>query len=567
MSYTINKTDGSVLTEVVDGTVDQTATDLTLVGKNATSYGEFFNENFVHMLENFANTSQPNHPVTGQLWFDTTEGRLKVYDGNGFKVSGGTIVSNTVPGSITQGDIWIDSTTQQLYFNDGVSTILAGPGYTAQQGLSGYRVFDIVDTNAINHTVVGLYVAQTLIGIWSKDFFTPATPISGYTGNVEIGFNSSSFGGIKMHATATIAEKLLDSLGVERSAESFLSTTDDSQTTGTLTIQNATPLVIGPGLTGSAEFKISDYLFRINSNISGQDFAINSLNSSGLLSSLYIDATNQWVGIYNSTPTVTLDVGGDVRVQGDLVVEGSLTTINTFEVNIEEKLISLGKTPTPSNTTAQLGGILLEAGLDGDKTLLWDTGVGSEGAWVSSESFNIAAGKNYYINELPVIVSEDSSTFSLGPRVQSAPGLTSIGNLDVLHIANLKFGDTGTENVIAFDAVATNGDIVLVPKGTGSVNVSNAKIINLSDIDPLTADGTDASNKNYVDYAVSNAPLAISLDTTGLNDAGIASTYLQYVFPWGEHAENTICRVVATDTGVTTIKEFRLESNVWTIQA
>ena len=66
MSYIINKTDGSVLTEIVDGTIDQVSTDLTLIGKNSSAYGELFNENFVHILENFASTSSPSKPVLGQ---------------------------------------------------------------------------------------------------------------------------------------------------------------------------------------------------------------------------------------------------------------------------------------------------------------------------------------------------------------------------------------------------------------------------------------------------------------------------------------------------------------------
>jgi hypothetical protein len=145
MSYIINKTNGSVLTEIVDGTVDQTATDLTLIGKNASSYGEAFNENFVHMLENFANTSSPNNPIEGQLWYDTYENRLKVYNGTAWVVSGGSIVSASIPSSISQGDIWIDSLRKQLYFNiGGGETVLAGPAWSALQGITGFEVTDLL---------------------------------------------------------------------------------------------------------------------------------------------------------------------------------------------------------------------------------------------------------------------------------------------------------------------------------------------------------------------------------------------------------------------------------------
>ena len=84
MAYQINKTDGTVLTTVADGQIDQVSTDLTLIGKNYSGFGEALNENLVKMLENFSNASEPEHPIRGQLWFDTRDLKLKVYIGNQF---------------------------------------------------------------------------------------------------------------------------------------------------------------------------------------------------------------------------------------------------------------------------------------------------------------------------------------------------------------------------------------------------------------------------------------------------------------------------------------------------
>ena len=85
MSYVINKTNGIQLSEIIDGSIDQLSTNLTLVGRDYNNYGEFINENFVFLLENFANTSAPDKPLTGQLWFDTTSNKLRVYNGQSFQ--------------------------------------------------------------------------------------------------------------------------------------------------------------------------------------------------------------------------------------------------------------------------------------------------------------------------------------------------------------------------------------------------------------------------------------------------------------------------------------------------
>ena len=563
MSYIINKTDGSVLTEIVDGTIDQSATDLTLIGKNALSYGEAFNENFIKILENFSSTTTPSNPITGQLWYDTSESRLKIYNGSSFKVAGGTIVSGTAPSSITQGDIWIDSTRQQLYFNDGIATRLAGPQYTAAQGLSGFNVTDIVDINGLSNTVAMLYVGNTLLGIFSKSTFYPGTPIPGVgttsilingisttvSKQVVTGYTASESGGI-FKTTASIAQSLLAADGSLRTAESFLSGTVDSATSGTLSILNTTPLILGTGGTnGRTEIKVSSNSFQINSLTTNQTMQFNLYDSTGTLTpAFFVNGNSKYVGIYTSAPTKTLDVGGDARIRGSLTVEGNLTTVNTTNLQIADKLIEIGKSDTASNATANGGGINLDAGAGGDKTIIWDS-TGSN--WTSSEHWNIATGKVYKINASTVL--DASSVYST-----SAPNLTSVGTLTSLRVANLLIS---TDNVISYShTVNLNGNVVIQPKGTGTVDVTNSvggrsRITTVAE--PTT--DTDAATKYYVDSTVKNYNLATHLDTSGLTNSQIATNLITKIFPPAEHLLSTgpnvyaavVARVTCYDQGTT----------------
>ena len=79
MSYIINNSRGNVVAVVSDGTVNTTATDLYLVGRGLTDYGTYENENYVYLLENFANSTAPLQPILGQLWYDSTNDVLSAY--------------------------------------------------------------------------------------------------------------------------------------------------------------------------------------------------------------------------------------------------------------------------------------------------------------------------------------------------------------------------------------------------------------------------------------------------------------------------------------------------------
>lgn len=129
MPYTINKTTGDQVAVVADGTVDSTL-DIKLIGKNYAGYGEIQNENFVHLLENFANTNAPPKPMKGQIWYDSNISKLKFYDKNNkWRTTGGAEISNVEPTGLTTGDFWFNTDTNQLFAYDAthLKYVLIGP--------------------------------------------------------------------------------------------------------------------------------------------------------------------------------------------------------------------------------------------------------------------------------------------------------------------------------------------------------------------------------------------------------------------------------------------------------
>jgi len=170
MAYQVNRYDNTLITTVEDGTIDQT-TDIKLVGKNYAGYGEIQNENFLFLLENFSGANQPPRAVSGQVWFDSSANKLKFYDGNKFRTTGGSEISTSEPTGLTTGDFWWDTGNDQLYVYNGTAFVLIGP-QTAGDGVTQIQSRNIKDTLNVNHSVIVSVVDDEVIQVISADEFT-----------------------------------------------------------------------------------------------------------------------------------------------------------------------------------------------------------------------------------------------------------------------------------------------------------------------------------------------------------------------------------------------------------
>ena len=178
MAYTVNLTDGTVFAVVQDGTIN-TSSSVTLVGKNYAGYGEFLDENFIHMLENFSNSTAPGAPLVGQLWYDNTNFVLNVYNGTAWKGLASSTSSSTEPEGNVLGDLWFDTLNQQLKVYNGAAYIVVGPAYSSGQGVSGAVPLSIEDTGGNPHIVTGIYANNNLVSIFNPGSdFTPVAPYS-----------------------------------------------------------------------------------------------------------------------------------------------------------------------------------------------------------------------------------------------------------------------------------------------------------------------------------------------------------------------------------------------------
>jgi microcystin-dependent protein len=337
MTYNINFTNPSVdPLEVRDNVVNE-QTSLKFPGRNKTTYGQIIAENFLHLLENFASDTPPVNPVAGQLWYDTTDGvtQLKInVDGTptGWQQAGGLkkgVVEPTFDASLP-GDLFVNTSTQQLFLFSGATWILVGPKFSSGSK-TGAEPEIIYDTLEEPQTVVVQYVDGERVGIISKTTFTPKSLIDGFpiiNAGITLNLNYNKYYGVAEKASALL-------VGTSTvSAENFLRSDVTSNTNFPINVRSAEGVSIGENrqfglfLSGSSA--------TIANKTSGSNINVQVADISGVTKTVLTVDSQERVGINKRLPSEALDVNGNAQISGSLSItnnqESTTTTIGAFTV-------------------------------------------------------------------------------------------------------------------------------------------------------------------------------------------------------------------------------------------
>jgi hypothetical protein len=371
MAYKINNTFGTLLVTLPDGTIDTATTDLTLFGKGYAGFGEKLNENFVKVLENFNNTTAPVNKIQGQLWFDQTNKQINVYTGAKWKPVGSTTNSATSPTNAVQGDLWFDTANRQLYVYTGSFWTLIGPTTIAGSGVTQVVTETVQDNTGVFRSILKLVTQDTVVGVVSNLAFTPSSSEENGAALIAAGFTtvaqgiqlSSTVSNAKFRGTATDS----DALGGVAVAN-FLRSDQNDSTTGHLEIQNDNGLRIGAS---------ND----IEMTMSGDNFSIANVTEDGDISFKVNDG--------GATKTVMTMTGstGDIRITGNLTIDGDTVTSNTSTLTVEDNIIELNRNVSSAAGMPNYSGLKVNRGetssaTEQDLFWVWDETFADDGTTI-----------------------------------------------------------------------------------------------------------------------------------------------------------------------------------------
>ena len=233
-------------------------------------------------------------------------------------------------------------------------------------------------------------------------------------------------------------------------------------------------------------------------------------------------------------------ITGDMTVSGNLTINGTTTNINSTDLLVEDKNIILGDVATPSDATADGGGITLKGATD--KTFNW---IDATDSWTASENIDLAAGKTYKIGNTTI-----ANSTALGTGIV-ASSLTSVGTLSSLTLSGAASGITtlaaGNTTITGFANVSTSVNTASFTVGSSfianSTGITSTGFANVSTT--LAAGNTTITGFANVSTRVNSAILSVGsafiANSTGVTSTGFGK--------FDESVTSPILRVITLSGG------------------
>jgi hypothetical protein len=577
MPYNIILSNGDELIAggLLDNTADTANTSLVLVGKNYKGYGLFINQNFARLLENFARSTAPDAPLPGQIWYNSSTKRLNVNVSNtkgtldaNWKGIAGLTLSASTPTTQYTGELWYDSTNGQLKIYTGTEWRLIGPLSKLATGNTGAIPDTVTDAPPANtYVILKFFIDNVLVGIWSKEeaFFSD---VPGFA-TIRKGLNFNSTLDHKLYGTASLAENIL--VGVTPvSGSSFLRNDQSGTSTGSLGILNDTGLSVGLASDFNANVLSGTVNLR---NVTNNRDLILSLRRGGLqtpflrgnnqtgLAEVYNNptaaspslsvATKNYVDILSGAVNGTANFFGDITPSANLtytlgnttnrftnifsesILVGNVNAANTFAGTSNVAQINLGADVTPTaNISSNLGGPNRRfntlhsnsASLTGNLSVGISAAIGNDLSVGGSvlvtgridTTANIGTSGNILISATTAGVSPTTGALVVSGGVGVAGNLHVASNVQVSGNLIAVTMPPGTANT----HVATTAFVASAVGTYGTMATQNATAVAISG---GTITGAAISSLSITNLLT---PLAINSGGTGLSTVGAAGTVL-----------------------------------------
>ena len=461
MAYEITNTDGTLSYSVEDGKINTSQFSLALIGRNVSNYGQYFAQNTIRQLENFAGVTAPapGTRLIGQLWFDKGESLLRVWDGSDWKRTGVVVASQRTQGRPAEGEgagtQFFNLDTNKLEIHNGTAFVEASyPGEvtTAYSNSSAngspahfgarLRTLFLKDDSGFTWPVIALVYVKSGTGT-----NTGATTVNGQKETIMTIFSDYEF---------TIASDTATPVGEE-------------------TINYYSELVGSGGILAARTGRTAGKVLKgVNSR---QEY---EATNTSVFDSIYVntigDASNpvQTQFVDNLTVNTLLNIPGAASVTGDLTVAGSIGL--TGDLNATTSTIRV------ANIEVSAGSIL-----NGDTTINGNLTING----VNTQSLGTDAEK------VETIFGDTIDTQSL-----TVDGTADIATADV---TNLTVQSLTTLNEITATGTSTfNGDINLGNETADTLTVEATSVFN-----GTTTFNDDIVLSNGVDLTISNGTLVL----------------------------------------------------------